>query len=59
MTGSKLRDSGKPLFKKLQTLTFTLSIHTILDDFLIHNLEYFAFNLSIHSINIGKKPQLQ
>jgi hypothetical protein len=58
MTGAKFRVSSKSLFKALEILT--LPVHYILSliTFLVHNLEHFTFNFSIHSINTRKNLQL-
>jgi hypothetical protein len=57
MAEPKSRVSCKPLFKTLETLTlpsqYTLSLMT----FLAHNLEYFAFNSSVHNNDIRKRLQ--
>jgi hypothetical protein len=58
VTGARSRASWKPLFKALEILTLPLQYVLSLMTFLVHNLEYFTCNFSIHSINTRKKLQL-
>jgi hypothetical protein len=58
MTGARSTASCKPLFKVFEILTLPLQYLLYLMTFLVHSLEYFTFNFSIHSINIRKKLQL-
>ena len=57
MTGSKPRYSCNPVFQTLEILTVTSQYLFSLMKFLIHNLEYFTFHSSIHSINTTGKLQ--
>ena len=51
MTGSKLRDSCNPAFQTLDILTVPSQYLLSLMTSLIHNLEFFTFHSSIHSIS--------
>jgi hypothetical protein len=58
MTGARFRASCKPLFKAFEIFTLPSQYILSLMTFLVHNLEYFTFNFSVHSINTRKKLQL-
>jgi hypothetical protein len=58
MTGARSTASSKPLFKALEILTLPSQYILSLMTFLVHELQYFTFNFSIHNINTRKKLQL-
>jgi hypothetical protein len=58
MTGTEFQISCKALFRALELLTLPSQYILSLITFLAHNLEYFSFNFSVHSINTRKKVHL-
>jgi hypothetical protein len=59
MTQSTFKASSKPLFKTIGILTMPSQCILSSMTFLANNLEYFAFQSSIHDINTRRKVQLQ
>jgi len=58
MAGSTSRISCRTLFWELEILTLTSQYILSLMRFLLSNLEFFAFNTSVHSINTRLKLKL-